>query len=57
MVNTNKINNAKQQAKGKLKEVAGRATGDAGLRDEGKDDQSMAKLKQAGEKIKDALKN
>jgi uncharacterized protein YjbJ (UPF0337 family) len=56
MAGADKINNAKQQAKGKLKEVAGRATGDDGLRDEGKDDQSMAKLKQAGEKIKNALR-
>jgi len=56
MASANRIGNAKQQAKGKLKEVAGKATGNVELRDEGKDDQSMAELKQAGEKIKDALR-
>jgi uncharacterized protein YjbJ (UPF0337 family) len=42
--------------KGKLKEVVGAATGNDDLRDKGKHNQSVAKLKQAGEKVKDALK-
>jgi len=56
MAKTNKIKNAKQLAKGKLKEAAGKATGNDNLRAEGKNDQSVANLKQAGEKVKDALK-
>jgi uncharacterized protein YjbJ (UPF0337 family) len=56
MAKSNKVKNAKQLAKGKLKEAAGKATGNDNLRVEGKDDQSVANLKQAGEKVKDALK-
>jgi len=56
MAKTNKIKNAKQLAKGKLKEAAGKATENDDLRDEGRINQSVANLKQAGEKVKDALK-
>ena len=56
MAKSNKVKNVTQHAKGKLKEVAGTATGNEKLRVEGKDDQSMASLKQAGEKLKDAFK-
>ncbi|MBQ0979293.1 CsbD family protein [Micromonospora zamorensis] len=52
-----KINNATEDATGKLKEGAGRATDDEQLEAEGRTDQSKAKLKQAGEKIKDAFKS
>ncbi|MEU1587367.1 CsbD family protein [Micromonospora sp. NPDC005710] len=52
-----KINNATEDATGKLKEGAGRATDDEQLEAEGRADQSKAKLKQAGEKIKDAFKS
>jgi uncharacterized protein YjbJ (UPF0337 family) len=56
MVKTDKVKNAKQKAKGKLKEVVGKASGDGSLQSEGKADQRKASLKQAGEKVKDALK-
>jgi uncharacterized protein YjbJ (UPF0337 family) len=56
MATADKVNNSADRAKGKVKEVVGKATGNNDLRDEGKDDQSVAKLKQAGEKVKDALK-
>jgi uncharacterized protein YjbJ (UPF0337 family) len=56
MANANKIKNAKQHAKGKLKEVAGKATGNNDLRNEGKADQAVANLKQAAGKVKDAFK-
>ena len=56
MAKTDKVKNAKQHAKGELKEAAGKVTGNEKLRDEGKKDQSIANLKQAGEKVKDALK-
>ncbi len=41
---------------GKIKEGAGEATDDEGLKAEGKADQVKANIKQAGEKIKDAFK-
>ena len=56
MANTNKVRNTSQRATGKLKEAVGKVTGDDELRDEGEDDQTLAKLKQAGEKVKDAFK-
>jgi uncharacterized protein YjbJ (UPF0337 family) len=56
MAKTDKVKNAKQKAKGKLKEVVGEASGDDSLKLEGKSDQRKASLKQAGEKVKDALK-
>ncbi|MEU8252816.1 CsbD family protein [Micromonospora inaquosa] len=52
-----KLNNATEDATGKLKEGAGRATDNEQLEAEGRADQSTAKLKQAGEKIKDAFKS
>ncbi|MEV5765772.1 CsbD family protein [Micromonospora sp. NPDC052213] len=52
-----KINNATEDAAGKLKEGAGRATDNERLEAEGRNDQTSAKLKQAGEKVKDAFKS
>jgi uncharacterized protein YjbJ (UPF0337 family) len=45
-----------QVAKGKAKSAAGRASGDRNLDKKGKADQASGNLKQAGEKVKDALK-
>ena len=45
-----------QKAKGKVKEKTGKATGDGRLEAEGDVDQAVANAKQAGEKVKDALK-
>jgi uncharacterized protein YjbJ (UPF0337 family) len=56
MTTTDKAKNTGQQAKGKVKEAAGKVTGDHHLRAEGKADQTEASLKQAGEKVKDALR-
>ncbi|GIJ10596.1 CsbD family protein [Micromonospora andamanensis] len=52
-----KISNASEEATGKLKEGAGRATDDEQLEAEGRGDQTSANVKQAGEKIKDAFKS
>ncbi|WP_328850838.1 CsbD family protein [Micromonospora globbae] len=52
-----KINNAAEDAAGKVKEHAGRATDDERLEAEGRNDQTAANLKQAGEKVKDAFKS
>jgi len=43
-------------AVGKGKETLGSATGDESMRKEGKAEQSKADLKQAGQKVKDAVK-
>jgi uncharacterized protein YjbJ (UPF0337 family) len=51
-----KSKNTAQRAKGKVKETAGKATGNERLRRRGKADQLKGKLKQTGEKVKDALK-
>jgi uncharacterized protein YjbJ (UPF0337 family) len=56
MTGTDKAKNKTQKAKGKAKEVIGRATRNPTLETEGKDDQRAADLKDAGEKIKDAVR-
>ncbi|HZY76141.1 MAG TPA: CsbD family protein [Jatrophihabitantaceae bacterium] len=52
-----KAKNAMDDAEGKAKEALGRAAGDKSTENEGKADQSIADLKQAGEKAKDAFKH
>jgi uncharacterized protein YjbJ (UPF0337 family) len=52
-----KVENTGQNASGKIKEGVGRATDNERLEAEGRTDQTGAKLKQAGEKIKDAFKS
>jgi uncharacterized protein YjbJ (UPF0337 family) len=51
-----KIENKTDELAGSAKEKAGDATDDQDLQAEGKNDQSKANLKQAGEKVKDAFK-
>jgi len=53
---TDKAKNKVQEAKGSVKEAAGRSTRDRSLEAEGKKDQVAGNLKQAGEKVKDAVK-
>ena len=52
-----KIQNAGEEAAGKVKETAGRATDNQSLEAEGRADQASANVKQAGEKAKDAVKD
>ncbi|MET0820155.1 MAG: CsbD family protein [Aeromicrobium sp.] len=52
-----KISNAAEDAKGKLKEATGKATDDESLEAEGKGDQTKSDLKSAGENVKDAFKH
>ena len=52
---TDKVKNKTQDAKGKMKEAAGRASGDRDTERKGKVDQVKSDLKQAGEKVKDAF--
>ena len=49
------LDNALDKAKGKAKEEYGEATDDPAVQAEGKADQTVADLKQAGEKLKDAV--
>jgi uncharacterized protein YjbJ (UPF0337 family) len=51
-----KAKNVGQVAKGKVKEAIGRETGNDRLEVDGRTDQMKGNLKQAGEKVKDALK-
>ncbi len=51
-----KVKNTTETAKGKVKEGAGKATGNESLKAEGRADQAKGYLKQAGEKIKDVFR-
>ena len=51
-----KIKNAAEEAKGKVKEGVGDATDNTKLEAEGKGEQASANVKQAGENVKDAFK-
>jgi uncharacterized protein YjbJ (UPF0337 family) len=51
-----KAKNKAQEAKGRVKDAAGKATNDRSLQAEGKGDKVAGNLKQAGEKVKDAIK-
>lgn len=50
-----KLKNAAEEAKGKMKEKTGDATNNEDLQAEGQFEESKADLKQAGEKAKDAF--
>ena len=57
MSTDDKVRNAAEKAKGSVKETAGKVTGDRSLESEGKLDKSKADLKQAGEKVKDSVRD
>jgi uncharacterized protein YjbJ (UPF0337 family) len=52
----NKSRNAAQDVKGKVKEAAGKATGNDRLKNKGKTDQKKASVKKTGEKVKDVFR-
>jgi uncharacterized protein YjbJ (UPF0337 family) len=52
-----KLQNQATEAKGKVKESAGSATGNESLEAEGKADQGEAKVKEAGRHVKKAAEN
>jgi uncharacterized protein YjbJ (UPF0337 family) len=52
-----KLRNQGEELKGKTKETIGRATDDEELEAAGRADRAKANLKQAGEKVKDAIKD
>lgn len=51
-----KFRNKAQELRGRIKRSTGEATGDRRLEAEGKADELMGNLKQAGEKVKDAFR-
>ena len=57
MATDDKLRNQGQDLKGKAKESIGRATDDEELEAAGRTDQASSSLKQAGEKVKDAIKD
>jgi uncharacterized protein YjbJ (UPF0337 family) len=56
MSSLDKAKNKAQEIKGSAKKAVGKATNDRSLEAEGKGDQVAGNLKQAGEKVKDAVK-
>jgi uncharacterized protein YjbJ (UPF0337 family) len=53
---SDKASNKVQRAKGKAKEIVGRAIGDPALENQGIRDQRASHMRDAGEKVKDALR-
>ena len=56
MVDKDRIKGSAEQAKGKVKELAGKLTGDSKLKSEGKADQLKGKVQNAVGGVKDALR-
>jgi uncharacterized protein YjbJ (UPF0337 family) len=56
MSNKNKAKNTSQVAKGHVEEAVGKASGNDRLEADGKVDQVAGHVKQAGENLKDAIK-
>ena len=56
MVDKDRVEGSLEQAKGKIKEVAGKVTGDSKLEGEGKADQVAGKVQNAVGGVKDALR-
>jgi uncharacterized protein YjbJ (UPF0337 family) len=56
MVDKDRIKGSAEQAKGKIKEVAGKVTGDSKMQSEGKADQVKGKIQNAVGGVKDALR-
>ena len=57
MTISKKIAHKAEAVKGTFKKTAGRATGSRRLRAEGRGDQAKGNIKQAGAKVKDAIKH
>jgi uncharacterized protein YjbJ (UPF0337 family) len=56
MATKDKVKNTAQVSKGKVKESAGKMTGNTKLKNDGKLDQVKGNVKQSGEKVKDAFR-
>lgn len=56
MMDKDRIKGSSEQAKGKVKEVAGKLTGDANLEGEGKAEKTQGRIRNAFGGLKDTLK-
>lgn len=56
MMDKDRIEGSAEQAKGKIKEVAGKVTGDSKLESEGKADKAAGKVQNAVGGLKDAVR-
>ncbi|HRN28597.1 MAG TPA: CsbD family protein [Terrimesophilobacter sp.] len=56
MDTSDKVENKGEEIAGRIKELMGDLTDDEKLRDEGEAEKRTAKLKQAGENVKDAFR-
>jgi len=56
MIDKDRIKGSAEQAKGKVKELAGKISGDSKLESEGKADQFKGKVRNAVGGVKDALR-
>ena len=56
MVDKDRIEGSVEQAKGKIKEIAGKVTGDSKLEADGKSDQVAGKIQNAVGGLKDTLR-
>ncbi len=56
MSDADKVDAKGDRVEGKVKEAAGRLTGDEGLEAEGQGDQAKGHVKEAAEKVKDVFK-
>ena len=56
MTNTNKAQNKVEELEGRARQAAGSITGNNEQRREGRVEEAKGNLKQAGEKVKDALR-
>jgi len=54
---TDKVKNTVQDVEGKTKEAVGKVTGNTSKQAEGRADQAKSDVKNAGEKVKDAVKH
>lgn len=52
-----KARNKIQQLQGRMRTAAGHASGDPAMRTRGRNDERIAHLKDAGEKVKDAFRS
>lgn len=56
MADMDKAKNKAEELKGRAKQVVGAAQGDSSTQREGRIEEAKGNLKQAGEKVKDALR-
>ena len=57
MSKRDKVKNKAQIVKGKIKEATGKSSGDAQMEADGDVDQMKGHMKEAGEKVKDAMES